>query len=77
MKIWGYVVFMITALGGVLSFWKAGKKAGANEATAETTKAALKQRDKANTAVVEGLHKETEARNAKPTTRKRDHFTRQ
>ena len=77
MKIWGYVVLALTFVGGILKFWTAGKKAGANEVKTKVTKAALKQRDKASKALIEGLHKEGEVRNEKVDTSKRDHFTKQ
>ena len=77
MKIWGYVVLAMTFVGGILKFWTAGKKAGANEAKIIVTKSALRQRDKANKALVDGLTKESEIRNEKVDTDKRDHFTKQ
>ena len=77
MKIWGYVVLALTFVGGIFKFWTAGKKAGANEVKNKVTKAALKQQGKANTAMIDGLNKETEVRNAEVDTKKRDHFSKQ
>lgn len=77
MKIWGYVMFAVILFGAVFKLIFMGKKFGMAEVTAKVNKKSIDQRQKATEAMIEGLEKEDEVRDAKVDTTKRDHFTRQ
>lgn len=77
----GRIYIILGALGAMLlaifAAFQKGAAAGRDKVVAKVTGKSLKQQQKATEAMVDGLKKENEVRDAKPTTSKRDHFTRQ
>lgn len=76
----GKVYAILGAIGAAIlaifvAFQK-GATAGRDKVRAKISGVAMKQKDKATDALIKGLTKEQEVRNAKVDTTKRDHFTR-
>ena len=75
-KIYAILGVIGAAILAIFVAFQKGAAAGRDKVKAKFSKAAVKQQSKATDAMVEGLTKEQEVRNAKVDTTKRDHFTR-